>query len=108
MKELALTIGDKPFPTPKSVGHVLDIAGSFGGNILTFGLRALLVAAIVIALFSLVWGGIEWTMSEGDKQKVESARGRILYSIIGLFVSFFAIAIVLLITNLFAVPLITP
>lgn len=50
------------------------------------------IAAIVLVLM-LVWGALEWMLSGGDKEKLASARGRIINAIIGLvlFASAFAI-----------------
>lgn len=56
------------------------------------------VVATVIALGYLIYGGIKWVMSEGDKTNVESARNHIVASIIGLiiiFLSYFILNLVL-------------
>ena len=67
------------------------------GNILTI----LLILAIMLALFFLVWGAIRWIMSGGDKGKVESARNTILASIVGLVLAFLAFFILGVITFVF-------
>jgi len=43
-----------------------------------FGLAAVLTFAF------LIWGGIEWITSGGDKQKYEAARNRITAALVGL------------------------
>ena len=49
---------------------------------------------LVYPLFMLVWGGIKYTTSAGDTNKVASAKNTIIYAIIGLIVSIMAYAIV--------------
>lgn len=69
-----------------------------GGKVLGLGITLLLVACIILALGFLIYGALNFIMSEGDKTKVESARRTIVYSIIGLLVaifSFFAVNFVL-------------
>lgn len=44
---------------------------------------AIIVAGILVFVF-LVWGGLEWIMSGGDKGKVEAARNRIVNALVGL------------------------
>jgi len=43
----------------------------------------IIIAAILVFLY-LVWGGIEWITSAGDKTKTETAQKRISNAIIGL------------------------
>ncbi len=54
------------------------------------------IAAIVL-IFMMLWGAFEWMTSGGDKEKVESARRRIISAVIGilLFAAAFAIIAVL-------------
>jgi hypothetical protein len=66
-------------------------------NILGLGFQLLIIAAIFLALVNLIWGGINWIMSEGNKDRVGKARERIVNSILGLlivFLSFFIINII--------------
>ena len=44
---------------------------------------ALLLAGLILFVY-LVWGGIEWLTSGGDKGKVEAARNRIVSALVGL------------------------
>lgn len=70
----------------------IDIAGQvkgfFGFQCIShFVFRLVDVALIgggLLLLALLVWGGIEWITSGGDKGKVESARNRITNALIGL------------------------
>ena len=68
------------------------------GGIVSGAISMLLVVAILVSLFYLVFGGIKWVTSGGDKAKVESARNHIIAAIIGLviaFLSFFILDVVL-------------
>ncbi len=53
-------------------------------------LSFILIIAIIIALLYLIWGGIKWVMSGGDKGNVETARGHIIAAVIGLILVFSA------------------
>ena len=75
-------------------------ASDFGkvvGNVIT----TLLIIAVIIAIFFLIWGGIKWILSGGDKAKVESARNTIIGGIVGLVLAFLAYFIVTLVAGLF-------
>lgn len=48
----------------------------------------------VLSVIMLVWGGISYTTSGGDSNKVTNAKNTILYALIGLVVAIFAWAIV--------------
>lgn len=63
------------------------------------------IGASILALFFLIWGGIQWIVSGGDKTAVEAARKRVTYSLLGLIVVFFSYFIVNLIGNFFGVKL---
>lgn len=41
---------------------------------------------VATALIFLIWGAIKWITSSGDKEKLQSARATITYSIIGLII----------------------
>lgn len=69
------------------------------GNFITI----LLIIAAVIAIFFLIWGGIKWITSSGDKTKVESARNTIISSIVGLIIAFLAYFIISLVLSIFGV-----
>lgn len=63
----------------------------------------LFIIAVIVAIFFLVWGGIKWIMSSGDKAKVESARNTIIGGIIGLIFVFLAYFIVQVVAGLFGI-----
>jgi TRAP-type C4-dicarboxylate transport system permease small subunit len=54
----------------------------------------LILTAILLCLMYLIWGGIDWMLSGGDKQKIDRARGKIAFAIIGLIIVFLAFLII--------------
>jgi uncharacterized membrane protein len=91
MKNLALTIpGGNSITTnlvPTGGPHALS-------SIITLGLDLAVLIAVIVCLFSLILSGFNWITSEGDKQKVASARQRLAFSIIGLVVILMSFAII--------------
>lgn len=75
--------------------------GTIVGGAVTF----LLIVAVLVALFFLIFGGIRWITSGGDKAKVESARGTIISAIIGLIIAFLAFFILSVALNFFGLNL---
>jgi hypothetical protein len=73
------------------------------GTIVSRIIQLLFVIAVIIAIFFLVWGGIKWIMSSGDKAKIEAARSTIIGGIIGLILVFLAFFVVQLIANIFGI-----
>ena len=53
-----------------------------------------LYAVGVLSVIMLIWGGIRYTTSAGDSNKVTSAKNTVLYAIVGLVVAILAWAIV--------------
>jgi len=70
-------------------------------NIIHVGLDLLLLAAIFLSLFFLVWGGFNWLMSEGEKQRINNARQKIIYAVLGLIVVFASFLIINVIYGFF-------
>lgn len=73
------------------------------GNILRSFIYIILVIAVVIALFYLIWGGIKWIVSGGDKAGVETARNHIIAALIGLAVAFLAFFLLQFILGFFGI-----
>ena len=61
------------------------------------------VAGSIIFLFVLISGAIGWMTSGGDKQSVETARGRITSALIGIILLLIAYALIGLIEDFFGV-----
>lgn len=75
------------------------------GTILSSAVTIILIGAAVIALFFLIFGGIRWITSGGDKAKVESARGTIIAAIIGLIIALLAFFIITIVLGFFNISL---
>ena len=75
------------------------------GKILQVSITLLFITVTIAALIFLILGGIQWIISQGDKTKVEAARKRITYAIIGLIVAFASYFIISVIGNFFGVKL---
>ena len=69
------------------------------GALVSAGIQAAIVIAGLLTFAFLVWGGIEWLTSGGDKEKYEAARGRITAAVIGLVIVVAAWAIMQVIAS---------
>lgn len=98
MKELALKIGDNWTIEPP-------------GDIKTYGLNSivqtaiwfLMAAAFFIALTYLIWGALDYILAEGDKQRIQNARQKFIFAIIGLVVVLLAFFIVGVVGDIFGI-----
>ena len=105
MKLLALTINGTPILAPSGVltGGTLSL-----NNILQFLSETAFFVAILIGVGMVIWGGIKWVMSEGDKQKIEATKAHLQYAIIGFSIIAFSFLIVNIIGYFFNVKLMGP
>lgn len=75
---------------PKSIGAInTDV-----NTLIAFIINAIIVVGIVLSLIFLLWGGIRWITSGGDKAKVDTARGTIVAAIVGLIIVILAWVII--------------
>lgn len=75
--------------------------GKYIGTIISI----ILGIAVIIALFFLIYGGIKWILSGGDKGGVEAARNTIVAAIVGLVITFLAFLIINIVGGLFNINL---
>jgi len=65
-------------------------AGSLGDicllKIPQFIIQLIFIIGVLVAVAFLIYGGIKWILSGGDKQAVESARNHIVAAIVGLVI----------------------
>jgi len=61
------------------------------------------VLAVIIALLYLLYGGVKWIMSKGDKTEVEAAQKHVVAAIVGLIVVFLAVFIVSIVLSAFGI-----
>jgi len=99
-KLLSLTIDGKTINPPNSIKKTSDISLD---SIIQVGVQLLFLTAILITLFYLAQGGIQWIVSGGDKQKIEQARLRLVYAIVGLIIIFGAFFLVNTVFGIFRV-----
>lgn len=93
MKYLALTLpGGTPITAPNGVPQG-GISGA-GGSIVRTGIQLLLGAAIIFALFYVIYGGIKWMTSGGDQEKLAGARQTIIFAVIGLAIAALSFTII--------------
>lgn len=62
-----------------------------------------IIIAVVIALMYLLYGGVKWITSKGEKTEVEAARNHIMAAIIGLIVVFLAVFIISIVLSAFGI-----
>lgn len=74
-----------------------------GGQLLGLGITWLLIASVILALGFLLYGGFNWIMSRGEKEKLESARKTIIFSVLGLAFVFLSLFVINLIGGLLGV-----
>lgn len=55
--------------------------------------NAVLAIAGAVAVVFIVWGGIQYTLSQGDPGKIKKAKDTLLYSIVGLIIVMFSFVI---------------
>jgi len=88
-----------PIPIDPCTGAAgtADILCKLGGTNIANTIQNIMVffvmLAVVIALVYLLYGGIRWITSGGEKTNVEAARNHIIAAIMGLIVVFLAIFI---------------
>lgn len=94
---------------PQALAATIGIAQPTGMKITDIGVlisRTISVAFIIAGILTfafLVWGGIDWLTSGGDKTKTESARNRITAALVGLAIVAASWAIMKLIAYFFGV-----
>ena len=72
-------------------------SGDLIGNIFNI----IFIVVVILALAFLIFGGIKWITSGGDKAGVEAARNMIVAALVGLVIAFLAYFIVGIIFQLF-------
>jgi uncharacterized protein YacL len=94
-----------PCPSSGQFSKLCNLNANNIGAIIGAAVEFILIIAVIIALFFLIWGGVRWITSGGDKAKVESARGTIIAAIIGLVIAFLAFFVLSLALSFFGLSL---
>lgn len=84
-------------------GYSSQTGEGFLQSFLPAAIGIVYVIGAIIFVFLLITGAISWMTSGGDKQAVESARGKITSAIIGLVLLLISFAIIGLIENFFGI-----
>lgn len=95
---MALPVAAATKITTTNVDPGKGFATDFGGMINGLLSFVMVIAALLVFMY-LIWGGIEWITSGGDKGKTESARNKITSAIIGLIVVAASYAVLTLALN---------
>ncbi|MDO8269965.1 MAG: hypothetical protein Q7T54_04835 [Candidatus Levybacteria bacterium] len=101
----AQATNDNLNPCPKAGQFSVLCGFNDLGAVLGFVITIAFIIAVLIALFFLIWGGIKWITSGGDKGGVEAARNQIIAAVIGLIIVFLAFFILNLVLGLFGLSL---
>ena len=80
-------------------GEGIDIINLILGNIIGI----IFILGIIIAFIFIIIGGIQWATAGDDKEKISSARGKVMSAIIGLIVLFAVFAIMKVIGVFFGI-----
>ena len=65
------------------------------------------IIGVIVFMFMMIAGGIQWIVSGGDKASLEAAKGRTLNAVVGIFILFATYVIVKLIEAFFGVGILT-
>jgi len=104
MKYLALTIpgaNGQPLQVQAPKGVPQGGLATSGGNIIAAAIQILLLVAVLLGLFYIIYGGFKWMTSGGDQEKLSGARSTIMYAIIGVSISVLSFFIVNVIGHFF-------
>lgn len=69
------------------------------GNMFSSLLNVVMLIAALLVFAYMIWGGVEWITSGGDKGKAESARNKLTAAIIGLVIVAASYAVVTLVVQ---------
>lgn len=98
----ASTFTDLRVPTTAITQFSITSIGQFIGAVLSL----LFIIAGVLVFVYLVWGGLQWLTSGGDKGATQAARDRITAALVGLAIIAIAYALVRLVQYFFGVQII--
>ena len=101
MRFLSLSVGGTELIPPSGVPKGGLGAGEAGSGLIQIAIQFIFIIGIVLAVAFIIISGIQWIISGGDKQKLQAARGRLIYAIVGLIVIAGAFFIVSTVISLF-------
>jgi hypothetical protein len=86
-------------------GGAVDQGGKVMGGIISGIVGLVLILGFILTLAYFLMGGMQWITSQGDKNALESARGKITNALIGLVIVASAYAVFKLVGNFFGITL---
>lgn len=87
-----------PDPLKKFIGS--DPSGAGGLSRFFTNLVSLFYSvAAVVLIFMLIWGAWDWLTSEGDKEKLESAKRKLINAFVGIMIFAVAFAVIQVLGN---------
>lgn len=118
MDKLALNIPGASGQSSQKLASPSGIPAALSGDFSTSGAAAfqigvawLLYIVTALAIFMLMWGGIQWITSSGDPEKVASAKKKLTFAVVGLVISigaFFIVRVILTILGANSSDLLNP
>ncbi len=88
-------------PAGSQFGNLCGLNIDNNATILSKIIQIILVIAAIASLFFLLFGGIKWIMSGGDKTKVGEARGMLTAAIVGFIITFSSFFILNIVSGFF-------
>jgi len=93
-----------PISNPVLGPKLQGISGiQFFQTILPHAVGLAFVIGVLIFLFVIIIGAIQWTSSGGDKAAIESARGKITNALVGIIVLFSLFALLKFLEDFFGI-----
>jgi|GEM_PF-3146797 len=99
------TTGLNPCPRNSQFTVLCDLKISQIGPYISQIITVILIFSVIIALFSLLLGGIRWIISGGDKTKTAAARDAVIAALVGLVLVFLAYFILNVVLSMFGLSL---
>lgn len=76
-----------------------------GQSVIQIALIIMLIVSIILSIIFAIWSGLQMILSGGDKQKIQAARARLTYALVGLAVSLASFFILSIVAHFFGVKL---
>jgi hypothetical protein len=103
---LARAIDPEPIDIVPSDDRYAGLQGLLPSNIVSAVINLLLGSAGIASFIFLLWGGVQWIMSSGDKEGLEKARKKLSGALVGLALVFSAYAFIFIVQALFGIQVI--
>lgn len=102
IKELAFSIAGNKINAPGGIptGDSVSIS-----KIIGWGVAILIIIAIFMTLIFMMWAGVNWAKSQGNKEKIQNEKNKFKFAIIGLIIIIIALPIMWAYLALFGIKL---